>query len=256
MVAQRWPETLQEAIVYFSDPETAFQEMVKVRWPNGAVRCPTCGSSAVYFTASRHIWQCREQHTRRQFSVKIGSIMEDSPLGIDKWLIASWLITNAKNGISSYELGRAIGITQKSAWFMLHRIRLAMQDDDGGKMGGHVEADETFIGGKARFMHKDMRARVIKGTGGMGKVAVMGLLSRHGKDGHSTVRASVVASTRKYLLQAAIRANVLKDSTVFTDALLSYEGLSRDYVHQVIDHASGTLTARFIPMASKTSGRC
>lgn len=237
MATENWPKTLQQAIVYFSDPDTAFAEMVKFRWPDGVVKCPTCGSTDVYFTKSRHIWQCRENHLRRQFSVKIGSIMEDSPLGIDKWLIASWLITNAKNGISSYELGRAIGITQKSAWFMLHRIRLAMQDETGGKMGGHVEVDETFIGGKARNMHKAKRARVITGTGGMGKVAVMGLLSRHGKDGHSTVRASVVASTRKSLLQAAIRANVLKDATVFTDALLSYEGLSRDYVHQVIDHA-------------------
>src|SRR6266849_317103 len=197
MVISAWPKTLQQAIVYFSDPDTAFAEMVKFRWPDGIVRCPTCGSSAVYFTESRRIWQCRENHLRRQFSVKIGSIMEDSPLGIDKWLVASWLITNAKNGISSYELGRAIGITQKSAWFMLHRIRLAMQDDSGGKLRGHIEVDETFIGGKARNMHRAKRERVITGTGGMGKVAVMGLLQRHGKTGHSTVRASVVKNVGK-----------------------------------------------------------
>src|ERR1700687_298201 len=126
MATSNWPTTLQEAIVYFSDSDTAFAEMVKFRWPDGVVHCPACGSTAVYFTTSRRIWQCRESHLLRQFSVKIGSIMEDSPLGIDKWLIASWLIANAKNGVSSYELGRAIGITQKSAWFMLHRIRLAM----------------------------------------------------------------------------------------------------------------------------------
>ena len=237
MATENWPKTLQQAIVYFSDPATAFSEMVKFRWPDGVVKCPTCGSTAVYFTASRRIWQCKEKHAKRQFSVKIGSIMEDSPLGIDKWLVASWLITNAKNGISSYELGKAIGVTQKTAWFMLHRIRLAMQTEDGGKLSGHVEVDETYIGGKARFMHKAKRQRVIKGTGGMGKVAVMGLLERHGERGHSTVRANVVRSIGKKLLQAAVRANVEKDAAVFTDALASYEGLNEDYVHQVIDHA-------------------
>ena len=128
MATENWPKTLQAAIVYFSDPENAFAEMVKFRWPDGVVKCPTCGSTDVYFTKSRHIWQCKNDHAKRQFSVKVGSIMEDSALGIDKWLIAVWLITNCKNGISSYELAKAIGVTQKSAWFMLHRIRLAMQD--------------------------------------------------------------------------------------------------------------------------------
>lgn len=237
MVTSAWPKTLQQAIVYFSDPDTAFAEMVKFRWGTGPVCCPTCGSTEVYFTESRRIWQCKEQHVKRQFSVKIGSIMEDSPLGIDKWLIASWLISSAKNGISSYELAKAIGVTQKSAWFMLHRIRLAMQDETGGKIGGEVEVDETYIGGKARNMHKSRKARVIKGTGGMGKVAVMGLLARHGKDGHSTMRVGVVKSIGKKLLQAAVRANVQKDASVFTDALASYDGLNQDYVHQVIDHA-------------------
>jgi len=237
MVTSAWLKTLQQAIVYFSDPDTAFAEMVKFRWPDGVVECPTCGSTEVYFTESRRIWQCKEQHAKRQFSVKVGSIMEDSPLGIDKWLIASWLISSAKNGISSYELAKAIGVTQKSAWFMLHRIRLAMQDETGGKIGGEVEVDETYIGGKARNMHKSRKARVIKGTGGMGKVAVMGLLARHGKDGHSTMRVGVVKSIGKKLLQAAVRANVQKDASVFTDALASYDGLNQHYVHQVIDHA-------------------
>jgi transposase-like protein len=244
MATKHWPKTLQEAIVYFSDSDIAFAEMVRFRWPDGVVKCPTCGSTAVYFTESRRIWQCREKHERRQFSVKVGSIMEDSPLGIDKWLVAAWLITNAKNGISSYELSRGIAITQKSAWFMLHRIRLAMQDETGGKIDGEVEVDETYIGGKARNMHKAKRERVITGTGGMGKVAVMGLLQRHGPDGHSTVRASVVKSIGKKLLQAAIRANVAKDASVFTDALKSYDGLSTDYVHQVIDHAEQYVDGR------------
>jgi transposase-like protein len=237
MATDNYPKTLQAAIVYYSDPDVAFTEMVHFRWPDGVVKCPTCGSKDVYFTESRRVWQCKFKHQRRQFSVKIGSIMEDSPLGIDKWLVASWLIANAKNGISSYELARAIGITQKSAWFMLHRIRLAMQDETGGKISGHVEVDETYIGGKARNMHKGRKARVITGTGGMGKVAVQGLLARHGKDGHSTIRLAVVESTRKHVLQGKVRDNVRRGSKVYTDELLSYDGLNGDYVHSVIDHA-------------------
>lgn len=237
MASFPWPKTLQQAVVYFSDPDTAFAEMVKFRWPDGVVRCPTCGSDHVYFTASRHIWQCRENHPKRQFSVKVGSIMEDSPLGIDKWLIASWLISSAKNGISSYELARALGVTQKTAWFMLHRIRLAMQDGSGGTLKGDVEVDETYIGGLARHMHKDRKARIISGTGGAGKVAVQGLLARHGNDGHSTVRAGVVKNIRKNILQAAVREHVRTGSTVYTDKLRSYDGLESDYIHLVIDHA-------------------
>jgi transposase-like protein len=237
MAASTWPTTLQQAVVYFSNPETAFAEMVKFRWPDSVVKCPTCGSKNVYFTASRRIWECKEKHAKRQFSVKVGSIMEDSALGIDKWLVAVWLISSAKNGISSYELARSIGVSQKSAWFMLHRIRLAMQDESGGKIGGHVEVDETYIGGKARNMHIGRRKRIIKGTGGMGKVAVMGLLARHGKDGHSTIRLAVVENNQKSTLQAGVRSNVRRGAKVYTDELLSYDGLASDYVHNVIDHA-------------------
>jgi transposase-like protein len=159
MVAARSPRTLQQAILYFSDPDVAHAEMVRFRWPDGKVKCPTCGSESVYFTKSRRIWECKEKHLKRQFSVKVGSIMEDSPLGIDKWLIAVWLINNCKNGISSYELARDIGVTQKSAWFMLHRIRLAMQDGSSDHMSGEVEADETSVGGKTGNMHKARRQR-------------------------------------------------------------------------------------------------
>lgn len=254
MATENWPKTLQAAIVYFSDPDVAFAEMVKFRWPDGVVKCPTCGSTEVYFTESRHIWQCKNKHTKRQFSVKVGSIMEDSPLSIDKWLVAVWLITNCKNGISSYELAKAIGVTQKSAWFMLHRIRLAMQDEMGGKMGGHIEIDETYIGGKARNMHIGRRQRIIKGTGGMGKVAVQGLLSRHGNGSHSTIRVGVVADNRKHTLQAGVRQNVRRGSKVYTDELLSYDGLSADYIHHVIDHAERYVDARSTPMGARTSG--
>jgi transposase-like protein len=237
MATTNWPATLQEAIRYFTDPDVCLAAAIKLRWQNGPIACPTCGSTQVHFIATRRIWRCSELHTQRQFSVKVGTIMEDSPIGLDKWLTAIWLLASAKNGISSCELARSIGVTQKTAWFLLHRIRLAMQRGSFTKMGGHVEADETYIGGKARFMHKGKRERVITGTGGMGKVAVQGLLQRHGPDGHSTVRVNVVKGIGKALLQAAVRANVEKDTAVFTDALKSYEGLNTDYIHQVIDHA-------------------
>ena len=240
MATSTWPKTLQQAIVYFSNPETAFAEMVKFRWPDGVVKCPTCGSDEVYFTKSRRIWQCKNIHEKRQFSVKVGSIMEDSALGIDKWLIAVWLITSAKNGISSYELARSIGVTQKSAWFMLHRIRLAMQDEDGGKLGGHVEVDETFIGARSRNMHADKRRRMgmSKGRGGLGKAAVMGLLERHSKDGHSKVRVRAIGkSLNKSAMQGIVREHVEAGANLYTDDFGSYRGLGQDFIHGVINHA-------------------
>jgi len=244
MAMTNWPKTLQEAIAYFANPDNALTAAILLRWQGKPVTCPTCGSIKVHFIETRRIWRCNELHLQRQFSVKVGTIMEDSPIGLDKWLTAIWLLSSAKNGISSYELHRSIGITQKSAWFLLHRIRLAMQAGNFNKCGGEVEADETYIGGKAHNMHKAKRERVITGTGGMGKVAVMGLLERHGKDGHSTVRASVVKNVGKKLLQAAIRANVAQDAAIFTDALKSYEGLDTYYVHKVIDHAERYVDGR------------
>jgi len=240
MATSTWPKTLQAAIVYFSNPETAFAEMVKFRWPDGVVKCPACGSENVYFTKSRRVWECKEKHLKRQFSVKIGSVMEDSPLGIDKWLIAMWLISSAKNGISSYELARSIGVTQKSAWFMLHRIRLAMQDEYGGKLGGTVEVDETFIGGRARNMHSAKKARlgISQHRSMTGKVAVMGLLERHSKDGHSRVRLQGLDGRQKRVLQDNVRRMVEVGATINTDELPSYQGLDKSgFVHNVINHA-------------------
>src|SRR5262245_4675408 len=155
------PETLVEAVRYFADPDVCLNFLAAIRWPGG-VACPTCGSLDVSFLKNQRRWKCREQHERRQFSVKVGTIFEDSPLGLEKWLPAVWMIVNDKNGISSYEVARALDITQKSAWFMMHRIRLAMQRGGFDKFSGHVEADETFIGGKARFMHHGKRKA--KGT--------------------------------------------------------------------------------------------
>ncbi len=230
------PRTLQEAIRYFSDPAVCLDYVAKLRWPNG-IACPTCGSADVRFLATRRLWECKAKHPRRQFSVKVGTIFEDSPIGLDKWLAAMWIIANAKNGVSSHEMHRTLGVTQKTAWFMLHRIRLAMQTKTFAKFGGEVEADETFIGGKARFMHKAQRAKKIRGTGGKDKTPVMGLLERHGPDGHSAVKAKVVPNVRKRTLVEEVREHVAPGAEVFTDALASYAGLSEDFAHQVIDHA-------------------
>jgi transposase-like protein len=208
--------------------------MVKMRWPSGIVTCPRCDSDRVGFIATRRTWQCKG--CKKQFSVKLGTIFEDSPLGMDKWLPAVWLIANCKNGISSHELARDLGITQKSAWFMLHRIRLAMQGKSSADafMRGTVEADETFIGGKARNMHKGKRKA--KGTGTVGKAVVMGLLERN-TGGTSQVRVKHVANTKRSSVQAEVKANVYRGSEVHTDALASYTGLDAEYVHKVVDHA-------------------
>jgi transposase-like protein len=181
MEAAYEPKTLQDAIVHFADQVNCLNYLVSRRpeWANGVV-CPTCGSDKVSFLKNQLRWQCSVHHAKRQFSVKVGTIFEDSPLGLDKWLPAMWLILNCKNGISSCEIARALGVTQKTAWFMLHRIRLAQQGKQGGKLAGEVEVDETFIGGKTRNMHKDKKARVITGTGGKDKTIVMGMLERGG----------------------------------------------------------------------------
>src|SRR5271167_1323122 len=151
------PKTLQQAIVYFADPQNCIDYLVARRWADG-VTCPTCGNSSVHYQPKHRRWQCAAKHPRRQFTVKVGTIFEDSPISLDKWLTATWMITNCKNGVSSYEIARDVRVTQKSAWFMLQRIRLAMQDDFfGSKLGGEVEVDETFIGGKARNMRSEER---------------------------------------------------------------------------------------------------
>lgn len=225
------PKTLQQAIVYFADPDNCLNYLVARRWPNG-VTCPRCGSDKVTFMASRRVWQCKTRHPKSQFSVKVGTIFEDSPIGLDKWLCAMWMLANCKNGNSSWELHRTLGVTQKSAWFMLQRIRLALQGEDSGKLSGQVEVDETYIGGLARNMHRSEHSRKVTGTGGKGKVAVMGLLERDGK-----VRAKVIADATQLTLHAEVRSNVEAGAELFTDGWKSYSGLHQDYVHQVIDHA-------------------
>ena len=228
------PKTLQQAILYYSDEQVCVDYLSKLRWPSGVVLCPACGSDEVKYLPTRRVWQCKSKHSRKQFSIKIGTIFEDSPIPLTKWLPAIWLIASAKNGISSYELGKALGITQKSAWYMLHRIRLAMQEGSVEKFSGQVEADETFIGGKARFMHKGKRP--VKGRGAVGKAIVMGLLERHGENG-SKVATKVIPSTKRRHLHDEVRTHVEPGSYVFTDAFPSYYGLEHEFVHQVVDHA-------------------
>jgi hypothetical protein len=230
------PQTLIDAVRYFADLDVCQDFLVQLRWPNG-VTCPTCGRDDVRFIATRRLWECKDKHPKRQFSIKVGTIFEDSAIPLDKWLAAIWMIANAKNGVSSYEVHRAIGVTQKSAWFMLHRIRLAMDSDSFDMMSREVEADETFIGGKASNMHKERRQRKIKSTGPAGKTVVFGLLERHGPGGHSRVRAKVVRNNRRRVLLPEIHRNVTRGAEVFTDSHPSYRLVKEAYQHGIIDHA-------------------
>ncbi len=225
------PRTLQEAILYFADPDRCLKFMVEIRWPDG-VKCPTCGSKEVYFLESRRVWKCKAKHAKQQFSAKVGTVFEDSPIGLDKWFAAVWMVANCKNGVSSYEIHRALKVTQKTAWFMDHRVRLAMQTGTFEKVAGEFEVDESFIGGLARNMHKNKKAK-ITGTGGAGKAIVIGLLDRKTKK----IRLRHVANTQRETLQGVVREYIEGGSYIFSDAWVAYNGLDREYVHQVIDHA-------------------
>src|SRR5687768_16788728 len=239
MNAGKNPTTLVEAVRHFSDLDVAHEFFVNVRWPDGSICCPRCGDVNVKYFAKYRRYECKSKHPLRQFSIKTGTVMEDSPMGLDKWAVAFWLEVNAKNGISSYEIHRALGITQKSAWFLLHRIRLAMQTGTFKKLSGHIEIDETFIGGLARNMHRADKARKIHGTGGMGKVAVMGLLERNGE-----VVTMVVPNTKRKTLEKHIDANCEKGSFVYTDGLKSYNNLANEFIHGVIDHSQKYVEGR------------
>src|SRR6267142_2187835 len=227
------PKTLQEAIIYFADPVNCREYLIARRWPDG-VTCPRCGSKSVTSQPKYNRWQCASHHERRQFTLKTGTIFEDSPIGLDKWLAAMWLIVNCKNGVSSYEIHRALGVTQKTAWFMDHRIRLALGMDETEKLSGQVEVDETYIGGKARNMHRSVLAKRVTEfatplTGRnqtTGKVAVMGLLARHGE-----VRTMVVPNTKRKSLHGEVTKHVEAGSTVYSDALRSYRQLQEGYTH-------------------------
>ncbi len=225
-----YPKTLLDATRYFADLSVATKFFAGLRWPNGVI-CPRCESPEKHsYISTRRIFMCKS--CRKQFSPKVGTIFEDSPLGMDKWAVALWMLANCKNGTSSHELARTIGVTQKTAWFMLQRVRQAMQEGSFDKAKGQVEVDETFVGGKSRNMHKDVREQKITGTGGKDKTAVMGILERGG-----AVRTNVVKNRKKTTLQTIVKEHVQPGFEVFTDALKSYEGLEGEYLHQLVDHA-------------------
>jgi transposase-like protein len=226
------PKTLLEAVKFFSDYENCHKFMIEARWPDGVVRCTTCGSDHVTYMQNTRRWKCYGKHPRSQFTLKVGTIFEDSPVPLEKWLTTLWLIVNGKNGVSSYEVARGIGVTQKTAWFMLHRLRLALQSGSLVKLSGEVEVDETFIGGKARNMHVAQRQRRITGTGGKDKAEVMGMLEPGGE-----VRTTVVENRKKKALQQEIKKHIGAGSALYSDELKSYDGLAGEYAHQVINHA-------------------
>jgi hypothetical protein len=225
-------KTLQQAIVFFSNPDNCVAYLSAKRWKDGVVVCPHCGAQGAKYMPARRVWQCKTRHPKNQFSIKVGTVYEDSAIGLDKWLTATWMLSSSKNGVSSYEIHRAIGVTQKTAWFMSHRIRLSMQDDDSNQLSGQVEVDETFIGGKARNMHASKRKVAITGRGGSGKVIVMGLLERGGK-----VKAGVVKDRSAMNLQMNVLESVAAGAEVITDELAAYNGLDGAYVHNVVNHA-------------------
>jgi transposase-like protein len=233
------PKTLQEAVVFYSDPNNALAYMTLLRWPDGVVTCPTCGRNDVVFLHNQRKWQCKSVHPKRQFSAKVGTIFEDSPIALEKWLVVVWMLANCRNGISSYEVARAIGVTQKSAWFMLHRIRLGLQDKQtGGKLGGgnsnKVEVDETFIGGKARNMHKSRRQSMANIGKYNAKTAVFGMLERGGK-----VKAQVIGERRGKQMKQIVEENVMPGTWVMTDEFSGYVGLNEKFFHLVINHLQG-----------------
>ena len=225
------PKTLQQAIRYFSDEQVCIDTIAALRWPDGPV-CPACGHKDHYYLKTQRRWKCKECY--KQFTVKLGTIFEDSPISLDKWLVALWMLVNCKNGISSYEVARDLGITQKSAWFVMHRLRFALRNKTITKMGGpgtEIEVDETYIGGKARNMHKSKRVRTkVHGTN-WAKSVVMGMLERGGK-----VDAQIIPFRKSHILQGVVRETIEKGSHVMTDEHVGYYGLSDEYVHQIVNH--------------------
>lgn len=235
---KEFPNSLLEATRYFSDPDVCVDFVASMRWPEG-VTCPHCQGKRVSYLSSRRIWKCMAKDCHKQFSVKTGSIFEDSPIALDKWLVAVWLVVNCKNGISSYEIARDLKVTQKSAWFMLHRIRLALKRGGwwklGGEDGGPVEVDEAYLGGTPSNMHRKKRLERKLGITANDKIPVLGMLDRESRQ----VRAMVVPNVQRGTLQAAILNNVAKRSTVYTDGAVQYEDLSErsaEYVHETVNH--------------------
>ena len=244
MAIKEIPDNLQEVIRYFSDPDVCVEFLAAMRWPDGP-QCPACEGKKHSYIKTRRIWKCKE--CGRQFSVKLGTVFEDSPIPLDKWLSAVWLVVNCKNGVSSWELHRDLKVTQKSAWFMLGRIRLALQDKRGfgkqTKLGGpdnEVECDEAWIGGKVANMHRDRRARYQTAETNWGKVIVMGMLDRTARQ----IRTEIVPNVDRDTLQAQVLSNIKYGTRVYTDQSSSYSHLSRTYIHDFVNHTEKYVDGR------------
>ena len=237
------PKTLQQAIQYFSNEQVCIDAVAAMRWPDGP-RCPDChGDDAKnpYYLKTQRRWKCRS--CRRQFSVKVGTIMEDSAIPLQKWLPALWLLISCKNGVSSWEIHRTLGVSQKAAWFMLHRLRLALKTGNVGKLGGpdaEIETDETFIGGRKKNMHADEKLRYEQRGGAQGKTAVMGILDRDLRQ----VRAKIVPNVKRETLQAEIMKEVKYGSKVYTDDAVVYNDLRSRFVHEVVNKTESYVSGR------------
>jgi len=244
------PMTLQQATVYFADMDNCIAFLVSRRWPDGVVTCPRCGSSKVTWMPTRLVWQCKARHPKAQFSIKVGTIFEDSAIGLDKWLMAMWMVANCRNGVSSHEIMRTVGVTQKSAWHMLHRIRLAMKDAAYGnqtKLGGPgsapIEVDESFVGGKVTNMHRNRAMKVsatvatIRDAGYEArmdnKTPVVGMFDRESRQ----VRAKVIPNVKRETLQKAILKNIKYGSEIHTDQAVGYDRLGLRYIHETVNHS-------------------
>jgi transposase-like protein len=229
------PKTLLQAVRYFANPDTCEEFMREIKWHGNEPNCPQCGSSRIGEIKTRRMLQCKS--CRKQFSSTVGTMFEDSPLSLDKWFVAVWAIANCKNGISSHELSRTIGVSQRTAWFMLHRIRVAMDCADGDKFDGTSEMDTTYVGGKAANMHTKRREQLIQGRGAVGKTAVHGILQRGTDSRTSRVNAAVIGDNGAISTMSHIKQTVQHGSTVYTDEARAYDNLIKDYIHQAVDHS-------------------
>jgi len=237
------PTTLRDAVLWFAEFEHCRQFMLELRWPDGKVACPYCGAEKLTWLPKARVWKCYAGHERPTFSLKTGTIFEDSPIPLEKWLCAAWMLICCKNGISSYEIHRGLGVTQKTAWFMLHRIRLAARERGFNKLGGagsEIEGDETLVGGKVQNMHRGSKRLARANTdGNWGKTVVLGLLEREGR-----VRAAVAPSRKKHHVRPNVLENIEPGSKLYTDEHASYEGMRGTFEHEFVNHAVAYVQGR------------